>query len=355
MEHTLREIQARIGGELSGNGEERIAGLNTLEHATAGQLTFAEHARYAPQVLRSHASAVIVPTHFPAMPGKNLLRVENPRLAFFTSLSLFQPRTTRAGGVHPSAVVAADAVVAPDVTISEGAVVRSQAHIGPGTVIESCVHVGQGVRIGRDCFIGPNVVLLHGICLGDRVTVHGGTVIGGDGFGYVLHDGAHVKVPQVGNVVIEDDVEIGCNVCIDRATIGSTRIQRGTKIDNLVQIAHNNHIGKHVILAGQVGLSGSVHVGDYTVMGGKAGVIDHVTIGEGARIGAASVVIKPVASGESVWGYPARPSAIIKRQIAAVARLPKVLKILVGLPALLRRQPDAVRARKHNVRTHTTP
>ena len=166
--------------------------------------------------------------------------------------------------------------------------------------------------------------------------IHGGTVIGGDGFGYVLHEGRYVKIPQVGNVVIEDDVELGCNVCVDRATVGSTIIRQGTKIDNLVQIAHNDRIGKHVILAGQVGLSGSVSVGDYAVMGGKAGVVDHVRIGERAKVGAASVVIKSVKAGEVVWGYPARPLQEAKRQIAALSKLDAFRQLTARLVDRLR-------------------
>jgi UDP-3-O-[3-hydroxymyristoyl] glucosamine N-acyltransferase len=191
--------------------------------------------------------------------------------------------------------------------------------------------VGDGVTIGEDCLIGPHVVIYRQTHIGDRVRIHGGSVIGGDGFGYVFHEGRHVKVPQVGNVVIEDDVEIGCNVCIDRATIGSTLIKRGTKIDNLVQIGHNNRIGQHVIITGQGGFSGSVTVGDYAVFGGRAGITDHVTIGERAQVGLCSVVTKSVAPGETVWGYPARSSSSTKHQLAALARLPTFLKRITTL------------------------
>jgi UDP-3-O-[3-hydroxymyristoyl] glucosamine N-acyltransferase len=200
--------------------------------------------------------------------------------------------------------------------------------------------VGDGVTIGEDCLIGPHVVIYRQTHIGDRVRIHGGSVIGGDGFGYVFHDGRHVKVPQVGNVIIEDDVEIGCNVCVDRATIGSTMIKRGTKIDNLVQIAHNDRIGQHVIMSGQVGLSGSVTIGNYAVLGGKAGVVDHVTIGERAQVGAASVVTKAVAPGEVVWGYPARPIRSTKHQLASLSRLPSLLKRVVGLIGQIRRMED---------------
>ena len=172
------------------------------------------------------------------------------------------------------------------------------------------------------------MVIYRDTHIGHRVRIHGGTVIGGDGFGYVFHQGRHVKVPHVGNVVIEDDVEIGCNVCVDRATIGSTLIKRGTKIDNLVQIAHNDRIGEHVMITGQVGFSGSVTVGNYAVFGGKAGVVDHVSVGERAQVGAGSVVTKSVPAGETVWGFPARPIRQMKEQMALLSRLAALLTAL---------------------------
>jgi UDP-3-O-[3-hydroxymyristoyl] glucosamine N-acyltransferase len=210
--------------------------------------------------------------------------------------------------------------IRPHVTVGEG------VSIGRGAVIESGAHLGDGVSIGEQSLIGPNVVIYRGTRIGHRVRIHGGSVIGGDGFGYVFQQGRHLKVPQVGNVIIEDDVEIGCNVCVDRATVGSTIIRRGTKIDNLVQIAHNDVIGQDVIITGQVGLAGSVTVGDRVAFGGQAGVVDHVTIGHDARVGAATPVTKDVKPGETVWGFPARPGARVKRELGALAQLPRLLK-----------------------------
>ena len=292
--YTVREIQAHIGGELSGDPETVIAGINSLEFAQPGELTFADRNKYAAQVRQSRASAAIVPLGFPVVGGRTLLRVDNPRLAFFKVIHLFQPKTALQTGVHRQAVVAPDAELGDGVTIRECAVIRSRARIGRETVIESGAHIGEGVSIGEQCFIGPNVVIRRGCRIGNRVIIHGGTVIGADGFGYVWSEGRHVKIPQLGNVVIEDDVELGANVCVDRATLGSTIIGRGTKVDNLVQIAHNDVIGEHVIMSGQVGLAGSVRVGNRAMFGGQAGVADHLTIGDDARIGAGSGVIKDV-------------------------------------------------------------
>ncbi len=341
MEYSLRAIAEKIGAELSGNGDEVIRGVNSLEAAEAGELTFAEHARLVPQVHSTNASAIIVPNEFPPIEGKNLLRVAAPRLAFVKVMTLFQPRRQAPAGIHPAAVVSSEAALSEGVAVAECAVVRERARIGQRTVIESGAHVGRDVAIGQDCYIGPNAVIMHGSQLGDRVIVHAGTVIGGDGFGYNWSDGRHMKIPQMGNVVIEDDVEIGCNVCVDRATLGSTIIRRGTKIDNLVQIAHNDVIGEHVIITGQVGLSGSVTVGNRVVFGGQSGVVDHITIGDDAQIGAASPVIKDVKSGQVVWGFPARPIQRVKRELASLARLPRALEQLRKLGLLRKRDPEA--------------
>ena len=325
MSYALRDIQALTGGELQGDAESVISGVNELAAARHGELAFAEHPRYLPQVRQSAASAVIVQTSFPAVSGKNLLRVAHPRIAFVKVMKLFDRPRQEFEGVHASAVVSPSAQLEQNVSIGECAVIRPHARIGQGTVIESGVHVGSGVVIGQDCVIGPNVVLVSGTQIGHRVIIHSGSVLGGDGFGYVWADGRYVKVPQLGHVIIEDDVAIGSNVCVDRATLGSTIIRRGTKIDNLVQIAHNDSIGQHVIMSGQVGLSGSVTVGDRAMFGGKSGVVDHITIGHDARVGAASAVIKDVRPNEIVWGNPARPIRRMKREYASLGRLPELL------------------------------
>jgi len=326
MEHTLETIAERLNGRVIGDGTTRIRGISSLDLVKEGELTFAEDARHLIQALATAASAVIVGSEVKHVGKKSGISVENPRLAFALALELFHPAIVDTPGIHPTAVLGKRVRLGEQVRIHPHVVVGDETSIGRGTVIESGVHLGNRVTIGDSCFIGPNVVIYRGTCVGDRVRIHGGSVIGGDGFGYVFHQGRHVKVPQVGNVVIEDDVEIGCNVCVDRATVGSTLIRRGTKIDNLVQVAHNNMIGEHVILAGQVGFSGSVTVGNYAVFGGKSGVVDHVTIGERAQVGAASVVTKSVPPGGIVWGFPARSIRQVKRELASLARLPELLK-----------------------------
>lgn len=328
LAYTLRTIERQIGGELAGNGDALISGINALEAACDGELTFAEDEKYAPKVRSTRASAVIVSKQFPAIADKNLLRVANPRLAFIKVMMMFQPRPSSPGAIHPTAVVSPQATLAPGVTVSECAVIRAGARIGTGTVIESGVHIGEGVSIGEGCYLGPNVVVTAAAQIGNRVIMHGGVVIGADGFGFVWAGDHHMKIPQLGTVIIEDDVELGANSCVDRATFGSTVVGRGTKVDNMVQIAHNDIIGEHVILAGQVGLAGSVTIKSRAMLGGKAGVIDHLTVGEGGRVGAAGIVTKDVKPGEVVWGFPARPLARVKRELASLAQLPRLLKRL---------------------------
>ena len=324
--YTLHALQAQVGGVLTGDLETIIDGVNALESASPTELTFAENEKYVPHVRQTRAAAIMVSPTFPEIEGRRLWRVDHPRLAFTHLIPLFAPKIDMNHGIDRHAVVAPDAILGEGVTIRECAVVRSRASIGRGTFIDSGVHIGEDVSIGDACIIGPNVVIRYGTRIGHRVTIHGGTVIGADGFGYLWTGEQYVKIPQLGNVIIEDDVELGANVCVDRATFGSTIIKRGTKIDNLVQIAHNDVIGEHVTMSGQVGLAGSVRVGDRVVFGGQAGVVDHLTIGDDARIGAGSIVIKNVPPGQTVWWFPARPIKRIKEELAALAFLPRLIK-----------------------------
>ena len=331
MECSLDTLAEQVHGRLIGDGSTRISGLSGADAAREGELTFAEDDKHFAQALASRASAILVPDQVKELGGRSGIAVKNPKLVFAQLLTLFYPEPSGPAGVHPTAVLGAGVHLGPSVSIGPYVVLGDGVRIGQGTRIESGVHIGQGSTIGDDCFIGPNVAIYYGTHIGHRVRVHAGSVLGGDGFGYVFHEGHYVKIPQVGNVIIEDDVELGSNVCVDRATIGSTIIRRGTKIDNLVQIAHNDHVGQHVVMAGQVGLAGSVTVGDYVVMGGQAGAVDHVTIGSRVQVGAASPVIKSVPAGETVWGFPARPVKEAKEQIALVSRLPVLVQRLKQL------------------------
>ncbi len=356
MEKTLQVIAEHLNGRVIGDGTILIHGVNNSEMAHAGELTFAMDTQRLAEAIASQASAVIVSSDVQELSGRSGISVENPKLAFAQALELFHPTPTARATIHPTAVLG-QSVECHGAELRAHAVVGDHVRIGQGTIVEPGAYIGDHVTMGQDCLIGPNVVIYHQTQIGDRVRIHGGSVVGGDGFGYVFHQGRYVKVPQVGNVVIQDDVEIGCNVCVDRATVGSTIIQQGTKIDNQVQIAHNDRIGRHVVLAGHVGLSGSVVIGDYTVLGGKAGVVDHVTIGPQVKVGAASVVTKSIPANTSVWGYPARPIDQTKEQMASLSRLPGLFGTIRQLLARITRLEEQLatgypRSRSIRPRTH---
>lgn len=335
MKFSLHELGERFGGRIDGDPQALIAGVNALDAAAEEQIAFAENASYREQVGASKAAAVVVGQDFPQISGKNLLRVSKPRETFIRIVELFHPQPVYPAGIHPSAVVAENVQLGEDVAIAECAVICQGVRIGRGTVIESGTHIGRDAAIGEDCWIGPTVSLMHGVILGDRVRIHAGTVIGGDGFGYLWAGDHHMKVPQIGTVQIDDDVEIGCNVCIDRATFGATRIRRGAKIDNQVQIGHNDDIGEDTIIVSQVGLSGSVKVGKRVILAGQVGTTDHIEIGDGAVVGGATAVTKDVKPGARVWGYPVRPMQQVLKELAALTRLPNLLQQVRELTARL--------------------
>ncbi|VAX10877.1 UDP-3-O-[3-hydroxymyristoyl] glucosamine N-acyltransferase [hydrothermal vent metagenome] len=327
MEFRLEEICRLINGLLEGDGGIMVRGVNTLETASAEEIAYAESDRYFDLATAGEAAAIVVDKDFPEIPGRNLLRVTNPKLMFVRVMEMFVPPSP-ASGMHPDAFIADGANMAAGVSVGACAVISNGVMIGARTVIEPGVYVGPGVTIGEDCYIEANAVLMKDIRLGDRVIIHAGSTIGGDGFGYIWQDDHHHKIPQLGTVQIEDDVEIGCNSCIDRATMGATRIGRGTKIDNQVHIAHNNNIGEHVILAGQVGTAGSVTVEAGAVFGGQAGIADHIKVGAGAQVGGATSVTCDIKPGEKVWGMPSRPFRRVLKEQAYLGRLPEMAKQL---------------------------
>lgn len=328
MKKSLAEICVYLSGELIGDGETAVTGVNSTEGATSGDITFAQNEKYLKRALNSEAAAIVVGPQVTDLKGFSGIRVDDPKAAFVRLLYLFHPETKAVPGIHPSAVIGEGVKIGDRVCIKANAVIGDHVVIGPRSIIGAGVSVESNTIIGSDCVIYANVSIYSDTVIGDRVRIHSGSTIGGDGFGYIFREGKYIKVPQVGNVVIENDVELGCNVCVDCATVGSTIIREGSKIDNQVQIAHNNHIGRHVTMSGQAGLAGSVFIDDYCILGGKAGVVDHVHIGKGAKIGAASVVTRNVAEEESVWGYPARATKETMKQMAAIAHLPKWMEKL---------------------------
>ncbi len=323
----LDELAERLGCRLEGDGAMEIAGVHGLDEAGPHDLTFVAQERHLPRLGDSAAGAVILAEGWPRV-ARPALRTANPYLAFARALSVFHPLPPAMPGIHPSAVVAVDARVARGASVGPLTVLGPGVEVGDTTILEAHVTVGAGVRIGEGCRIFPQVILREGVVLGNRVTVHSGTVVGADGFGYARDGHRYVKIPQVGRVVIEDDVEIGANVTIDRATLGETRIGRGTKIDNLVQVGHNVRIGEDTVIVAQVGISGSSRIGSRVTLAGQVGVVDHVEIGDDAIVGAQAGVTKDIPAGSVVLGSPAVPHAEFKRQVAATARLAEMRRVL---------------------------
>jgi UDP-3-O-[3-hydroxymyristoyl] glucosamine N-acyltransferase len=325
MKKTAKELAAAIGATLDGDGEIQLGGVASPERAGAHDLIYVEAAKHAERAAASVAVCVIANPGL-ELSGKVVLRSATPKLAFAKAAALLLDRTPIATGVHPTAIVAALAQLAPGVSIGPGAVIGEDARIGEGTQIGPHTVVGAGCWIGKNCRIYPRVTLYPGVRIGDRVEIHSGAVIGADGFGYAFGEGRYWKFPQVGIVEIGDDVEIGANTTIDRGSLADTRIASGVKLDNLVHIGHNCEIGEHSVIAAQAGLSGSCIFGKNIVVGGQAGFGEHCELEDGAVIGGQAGVLggKTIRSGETVWGTPARALEKFKEQYGWQARLPEL-------------------------------
>lgn len=322
---TLAEIAERLGCELHGDGTIEIRAIRGLEEAGPGDLTFLANPKYAAQLAATRASAVIVATNVAELPIATL-RAPNPYLAFAEVLTLFHRPLAPPPGIHPSAVVAPSARIAEPASIGAYAVIGDDVVIGAGATIHPHVTIYPGVHVGRDFVAHAGVVVREHVRLGDRVVLHPGVVIGADGFGFAPSPAGAVKIPQAGTVIVEDDVEIGANTTIDRATLEATIIRRGAKLDNLVMIAHNCEVGAHSFLAAQVGIAGSTKIGRGVQMGGQAGAAGHLTIGDGVQVAAQSGVPNSVPAGKTVGGYPAMDVGLWRRTSAAILRLPELLR-----------------------------
>jgi len=318
----VSEIAEMLRGITTGDAEREIRAVAALEAAGPGDLGYVEGPRALEQAAVSHAGCLLIPEGM-SLPGHTTIAVRHPKLALIRVAEALHPPPPRPAGIHPTAVVAEDAHVAPDCSVGANVVIESGVTVGAGTQLCPGVFLGAGVRVGTHCTLHPRVTVYPGAQIGNRVILHAGVVVGSDGFGYVLAEGRHVKFPQLGKIVIEDDVEIGSNSTLDRGSLGATVIGQGTKIDNLVQIAHNVKIGRHCIIVSQTGISGSTEVGDYVVMAGQVGVGDHARIEDRVVIGGQAGVLpgKIVRSGSIIWGTPSRPMAEFKKTIARLARL----------------------------------
>lgn len=325
MPFTVAQIAEQLRGEVLGDGSVAITGFAPADSARAGDLTFAENETYFAAAEQSQAAAILVAGEFTST-KKVIIRVKNARVAVARVLPLFFAPEVAPQGIHPSAVIDPSAQIDPTAHIGPHCVVGPKVRIGARSVLMGGNHLGRGCQLGDDVCLFPNVVIYARSQIGHRVSIHASTVIGSDGYGYVLDEGRHRKLLHLGNVIIHDDVEIGANSAIDRGALGSTVIGQGTKIDNLVHIAHNVTIGRHCLILGQVGFGGSTRVGDYTVVASQSGVADHLKIGSQATIGAKSGVMRDIPDGGKVLGYPAAPDKQAKRQMIAAQQLPEVIR-----------------------------
>jgi len=322
---TTAQVAEQIQGEIVGDGSVLLTGLSPADRARPGELTFAENATYFAVAEKSQASAVLVAGPFESS-SKALIRVADVRVALARVLPLFFQPEELPRGIHPSAVIGDSARIDPTAHVGPNCVLGPRVSVGSRSVLMGGNHVGADSQIGDEVCLFPNVVLYRQTQVGHRVTIHAGTVIGSDGFGYVLDKGRHRKLLQLGNVVIHEDVEIGANAAIDRGALGSTVIGQGTKIDNLVHVAHNVVIGRHCLILGQVGFAGSTTLGDYVVVASQSGIADHLKLGNQAVVGAKSGVMRDVADGGRVLGIPATPDRQAKRQMIALQQLPELLR-----------------------------
>lgn len=320
---SLGDLARALGAGLRGDPGRIIRGIAPLASAGPDDLSFLASPRYRAQALSTGAGAILVARGVD-LPGRDLLEVDDPHLGLAMALEALYPPEAIEAGVDPGALVGAGCTIAATAAIEAGAIVGAGCRIGDRTVVQAGAVLGPRVVLGSECVIHSNVTIYGGCRLGDRVAVHSGTVIGSDGFGYAREGERHRKVPQIGNVVIEDDVEIGANVAIDRATLGSTVIARGAKIDNLVQIAHNVHVGENSLLVAQSGISGSTRLGRSVIFAGQSGAVGHIEIGDGARVGAKSAVTGDLPPGAFVIGHPAIEAGLWRRAVAVFARLPEI-------------------------------
>lgn len=331
----LSELARLIGGRVVGETDTVVTGVSGIREAREGHITFLANPKYSRYLTETAASAVIVSEELVALgveSDKPLLVVDNVYASFAKAVEIFtEPLVAVTPGVHATATVDASVKLGEGSGIGASAVVLGGTTIGDRTAIHPGAYVGPGVRIGEDTVVYPNATIKAGTIIGDRVIVHSGAVIGSDGFGFAQEGDTHRKIPQVGRVVIEDDVEIGANACVDRATLGATLISRGTKIDNLVQVGHNVVIGEGSIIVAQVGISGSTVLGRNVTLAGQTGVAGHISIGDGVVVGAQSGVTKSIEPGEQVSGYPAQRHTVSKRLHACIQRLPALFEKLKEL------------------------
>lgn len=324
---TLKDLSRRVNAELHGDGNIRIQGAAKIDSASKGEITFLANPKYKHFLKETGASAVIIDQKIEFDSPLPHLHVDDVYFRFLQIFLLFNPpREQLKSGIHPSAVIDPSATLGKKVAIGPHVYIGQHCKIGNGTRIYPGCVILDGVEIGKNCLLYPLVSVREDCRIGDDVIIHNGTVIGSDGFGFAPFEGKFHKIPQVGRVVVEDDVEIGANCTIDRATMGETIIHKGAKLDNLIHIAHNVEVGESTVMAAQVGISGSTKIGHHVMLGGQVGTVGHITIGDYSQVGAQSGVSKSVPEKEVVFGYPARPIMRTKRIEAVISQLPELMR-----------------------------
>jgi UDP-3-O-[3-hydroxymyristoyl] glucosamine N-acyltransferase len=337
----VTEIAGGLKAAWEGDGNLEISGVAPLESAGPREIAFVGNRKAAAGAHLSGAGCLLVTTDFPK--GRTLIRVADPRAACARVIQLLYPPPSLKPGVHPTAVIAESAAIAKSAAIGPHATIGAETRIGERSSVGQGCAIGDGVKIGADCILHANVTIYNGVTIGDRAVLHSGVVLGADGFGFVRHGDHYEKFPQIGRVEIGNDVEIGANSCVDRAALGVTEIGDGAKLDNMVHIAHNCRIGRHVLIAAQTGLSGGVVVEDYAIIGGQVGIGDKARIESGAVLGSGCGILtsKIVRKGQVVWGTPARPLKQHLEQLANLARLPELRQEVANLEKQLRAMKDS--------------
>jgi UDP-3-O-[3-hydroxymyristoyl] glucosamine N-acyltransferase len=327
---TLAELANLVGGQVAGDQLLEVTGIASLEEAREGEITFLGELKNLPRLEKTKAAAAIVPLSLPAF-SKPVIRTPNPYLAYAKIQTFFTHQPYHPKGVDPRAYLGRDANIGQEVSIYPFVFIGDGCLIGDRAVLYPGVYVGEAAQIGEESILYPNVVVMDRCIIGKRVIIHAGTIIGSDGFGFARDGARYVKIPQVGIVQVDDDVEIGANCAVDRAAMGKTWVKRGVKTDNLVQIGHNVIIGEDTVLVAQVGIAGSTEVGDRVALGGQVGVVGHIKIGDGAMVGAQSGVAQDVSPGQIISGSPAFPHREWLRTQALIPRLPEMKRALTAL------------------------
>ncbi len=328
---TASELAARVDGRVVGHGGVAIRGVANLETANEGEIAYVEEEKFFATATESHASCLIVPLGT-AINSPCLIEVAKPKLAFALIAEVLHPPKRRDPKIDDTAIIAQTAAVALSAFVGPHVSIGEHSQLGEGSQVLGGVSIGDSVVIGRDCVIHPTVVIYDNVTIGNRVILHAGVVLGADGFGYIRDEQSHHKFPQIGTVVIEDEVELGAHTCVDRAALGRTRIGRGTKLDNMVHVGHNCDIGERVVIAAQTGISGSVTIEDDCVIGGQVGFGDHIRVQSGAIIGSKAGILPGKIVRPGVWwGIPIQPLNEYKRLNAHISRLPQVRKELKEL------------------------